>query len=112
MSEWTARKTAIAVGVLFVLMLLLALVVEEAKVSSALEWTRTLVGIIVMAAGLASSVTAVRDERVTEKMLAFGPGVIGVLAGSALLGFGDWAVPAALGIAGLGTGVWFGLRRQ
>jgi len=112
MSEWTVRKTAIAVGVLFLLLLLLALVVEGERISLALDWTRTLVGIVLMPAGLGSSVAAVRALPVEERLVAFGPGVIGVLAGSALLGIGDWAVPAALGITGLGMGVGLGLKRR
>jgi len=111
MREANVWKVVTVVAVLFLLLLFLALVADNEKVGVALDWMKTLVGIFVVVAGVGSSAVSLMVLESQNRLLGVGPGVVGVLAGSALLGVGEWAAPVALGIAGLGMGIGYGLKR-
>lgn len=104
------------VGLLAAISLLLAFVTGSSghvKVALALEWTKTLAGILVTVAGVAGAGVATVAARNTDRVMVAGlaPGVVGALAGTTLLGASHWGIPAALGAAGLGTALGYGLRR-
>ena len=100
----------ILVGI-FAIMLTLAYQAESDKVKNALDWTKTLVGILVTAAGVGVSAISLADAESKNRLLGAGPGVVGVLAGSTLLGVGDWAAPVALGVTGVAAAVVYALKQ-
>lgn len=112
MEEKNVWKVVVIVASLFILMVLIARVSDHAKVELALNWTKTLVGIFLSIAGVGSSTISLRatsGAKPLDRFVGVGPGVVGVLAGSTLLGVGGWAAPVALGISGLGLGIGIGL---
>jgi hypothetical protein len=109
----------LALGILGILLLVSAALVlvagsssGQAKVGLALDWTRTLAGILVTIGGVGGAGLATLRARRYDTIVVAGlaPGVVGVLAGATLLGVGHWAIAAALGVAGLGAGIGYGLR--
>mgnify|MGYP001829116027 FL=1 len=103
-------KTVAVVAALFILLLLLARVADPDNVDMALAWLEALVGLfLVLAGGGSSAVSLIRNDA-EYRFLGVGSGIVGVLAGSTLLGAGGWGPPVALGLTGLGVGIGFAFR--
>jgi len=104
-------KPVVAVALLFSGMLLLSVYGPgRDSVAAALEWTASAAGILVTVAGVISSAESLKAATTSEqRLLALAPGVVGVLAGSSLLGVGAWGAPVGLGIAGAGLAMGTGL---
>lgn len=112
MNESNVWKVFGVTAALFLVMLFLSRFgPDSAKVADALDWTKTLAGILVIVAGVGSSAMSLTETDSKNRLLGIGPGVVGVLAGSTLLGVGEWATPVALGIAGVGMGIGFAWNR-
>jgi hypothetical protein len=103
-------------GILFGVCLMLVLIAGTsgmAKVQMALQWTQILAGILITLGGVVGAGMATLNARGTDRMVVAGlaPGSLGVLGGTVLLGVDHWSIAAALGVAGLGGAIAFGIRR-
>ncbi len=103
-------KTVAIVAALFILLLLLARVANHHNVDMALAWLEALVGLFIVLVGGGSSAVSLMRKDPENRFLGFGSGIVGVLAGSTLLGAGGWGPPVALGLTGLGVGIGFAIR--
>ena len=112
MDQKYVSKTVAIVAALFMVLLLLSYVANPDNVKHALDWSEALIGLLMVLAGGGSSAFSLMREDSESRFLGVGSGIVGVLAGSTLLGAGGWGPPVALGLTGLGVGIGFALKQQ